>query len=239
MDAVNGAATHQIVGGPQGIDERLYAELRTHDLVPGELQPDLAPVVEGYVTVGDREMQLIGVDTLASAEFGVPGGLRGDVGGKGGAGQRREGVERGRAGVEAGRAGAARVGTERDGDQNERVEALGKWFTERGAVVMAAGAARQLGIARGKPFDVEVGGLHYPAVLINEIRAESAAYDTLLLTDIAQAQEWLGRVGKLSRIDVRVPEGAAGETMLAQLRQRLPPDVQLHDARGVPAKAWI
>jgi putative ABC transport system permease protein len=211
MDAVNGAATHQIVGGPQGIDERLYVDLRTHDRVPGELQPDLAPVVEGYVIVGDREMQLIGVDPLASAELGVPGGLQG---------------------VENGRARAERVGTEQDADRKERVEALGKWFTERGAVVMAAGAAKQLGIARGEPFDVKVGGVRYPAVLISEIREEAAAYDTLLLTDIAQAQEWLGRVGKLSRIDVRVPEGSAGEAMLARLRQRLPPDVQLHDARG-------
>src|ERR1700748_693503 len=80
MDAVNGAATQQIVGGPQGIDEELYAELRTHDLVPGVLQPELAPVVEGDVTVDEREMQLIGVDPLASGELGVPGGLAGSKG---------------------------------------------------------------------------------------------------------------------------------------------------------------
>ncbi|HEY0341977.1 MAG TPA: hypothetical protein VGC34_14320, partial [Steroidobacteraceae bacterium] len=55
MDAMNGAATHQIVGGPQRIDERLYAQLRTQDLVPGESRPELAPVVEGYVTVDERE----------------------------------------------------------------------------------------------------------------------------------------------------------------------------------------
>ena len=30
LQAVNGAATHQITGGPRGIDERLYAQLRTH-----------------------------------------------------------------------------------------------------------------------------------------------------------------------------------------------------------------
>src|SRR5580692_8198763 len=64
MDAVNGAATHQIVGGPQGIDERFYAELRTQDLIPEALQPEFAPVVEGYVTVGERGMQVIGVDPL-------------------------------------------------------------------------------------------------------------------------------------------------------------------------------
>ena len=47
MDTVNGAATHEIVGGPQGIDERLYVELRTRELVRGQPQPSLAPVVEG------------------------------------------------------------------------------------------------------------------------------------------------------------------------------------------------
>jgi len=30
LQAVNGAATHQITGGPRGIDERLYTQLRTH-----------------------------------------------------------------------------------------------------------------------------------------------------------------------------------------------------------------
>ena len=205
MDAVNGAATHEIVGGPQGIDERLYVDLRTHDLVAGEVQPALAPVVEGYVTVGDREMQLVGVDPLASPELEVRGG-----------------VEVGRGGGDSGR----------EEGEKERVEALRDWFTERGAVVIAAGAAAQLGVARGQRFEVDVGGVNYPAVLISEIREESAAYDGLILTDIAQAQEWLGRVGKLSRIDVRVPGGPAGEAMLAALRERLPPDVQLHDAQG-------
>src|ERR1700722_6674021 len=92
MDAVNGAATHEIVGGPQGIDERLYVDLRTHDLVAGEVQPALAPVVEGYVTVGDREMQLVGGDPLASPELGGGGGVEF---GRGGAGSGR-GAVRGR-----------------------------------------------------------------------------------------------------------------------------------------------
>jgi putative ABC transport system permease protein len=215
MDAVNGAATHEIVGGPQGIDEALYVDLRTHDLLAGELQPALAPVVEGYVTVGDREMQLVGVDPLASPELEIRGG----VATGGGNGGERARVEKGR-----GDAGS-------DGEK-ERVAALGDWFTERGAVVMAAGAAKQLGVSRGQRFDVDVGGLTYPAVLISEIHEQSAAYDALILTDVAQAQEWLGRVGKLSRIDVRVPDGTAGEAMLTALRARLPPDVQLHDAQG-------
>jgi putative ABC transport system permease protein len=69
MEAVNGAATHQIVGGPQGIDERLYVDLRTRDLQPGAAQPAFAPFVEGYVTVGNRTMQLVGIDPFASPEL--------------------------------------------------------------------------------------------------------------------------------------------------------------------------
>ena len=57
-------------------------------------------------------------------------------------------------------------------------------------------------------------------------------FDGLLLTDIAQAQEWLGAPGRLSRIDVRLPAGAAGAALLAALRARLPADVELHGTRA-------
>ena len=196
MDAVNGTATHQIIGGPQGIDERLYVELRTRGLGAGEEAPSMVPIVEGYVTVGDREMQLIGVDPLAAP------------------------------------ADSQRAKGRWDAHQN-RVDALRKWFTQPGSVVLGAGTARQLGLGVGGRFGVEVGGVSHPAVLIGQVEDESAAYDSLMLTDISQAQEWLGRVGRLSRIDVRVAaKGAEAEAQLAQLRARLPPDVQLHDAQG-------
>src|SRR5690349_9785031 len=68
MQAVNGSATHQIVGGPDGIDERLYVELQRAGM-PGVLAPPAyAPVVEGYASVGDQDLQLLGVDPLAAAE---------------------------------------------------------------------------------------------------------------------------------------------------------------------------
>ena len=49
------------------------------------------------------------------------------------------------------------------------------------------------------------------------------AVEGLLLADVATAQELLGRVGRLSRIDLIVPDGAAGETLLARARAALPP----------------
>ena len=42
----------------------------------------------------------------------------------------------------------------------------------------------------------------------------------LLVMDIAAAQELLGRVGRLDRIDLIVPEGAAGRRLLARRRAR-------------------
>jgi putative ABC transport system permease protein len=196
MDAVNGAATHQIVGGPQGIDERVYVDLRTRQLAAGAVQPALAPVVEGYVSIEDRDMQLVGVDPLASPELGRASG---------------------------------KIFAE-EGTKN--FELLKSWFVEPGAVVMASGVAKELGLSVGQRFALDVGGVPHSAVLIALINEPSSAYDSLLLTDIAQAQEWLGFVGKLSRIDVKVGPGNEGDATLALLRARLPPGVAIHEAQG-------
>ena len=66
-DAIAGRATHQIVGGPTGLDETVYARLRTEG---GML--DAAPIVFDYVSsaqLGDRPIQLLGVDPFAEAPF--------------------------------------------------------------------------------------------------------------------------------------------------------------------------
>ncbi len=67
MRAVNGPATQVITGGPQGLDETLYVRLFTRAPLGGGPQPVYAPVVEGYVTVRGRVMQLVGLDPFASA----------------------------------------------------------------------------------------------------------------------------------------------------------------------------
>ena len=194
--AVNGAATHEIVGGPQGVDERVYVDLRTREggpLPAGAVgvRPALAPVVDGYVIVGERTMQLIGIDPLADPELNANGG---DV-------------------------------RPASGDP-------ARWFTQPGAVVMGASAARQLGLSVNQRFDLDVGGKTYQAVLIGTVADDKAGYDSLVLTDIAQAQEWMDAEGRLSRIDVRVPDGSAGEAAAARLRARLPAGVRLEQAQG-------
>ena len=77
MDALNGEATHQIVGGPSGIDESLYADLRVlHGL------QNIAPVVEGRVQIGGETFQLLGIDVFAERQFrsyAAPGNIRSDL----------------------------------------------------------------------------------------------------------------------------------------------------------------
>ncbi len=66
-DAIAGRATHQVVGGPAGLDERIYAELRTSGLSVAS-----APVVADMITspqLGDRPIQLLGVDPFAEEPF--------------------------------------------------------------------------------------------------------------------------------------------------------------------------
>ncbi|MGP8032677.1 MAG: FtsX-like permease family protein [Steroidobacteraceae bacterium] len=194
LAAVNGAATHQITGGPDGVDEQLYVRLRTRfAAAPGAAR--LSPVVTGYVTVGERLMQLVGIDPFASAELNG-GGTQGPA--------------------------ALAV--------NEPQEARA-WFAP-GSVLMSATAARELGIARDGVFGLEVGGVPHRARLMARLDDVPAGFDGVILTDIAQAQEWLGALGRLSRIDVRLPPGEAGEASARQLAAALPAGLALTSTRA-------
>lgn len=104
---------------------------------------------------------------------------------------------------------------------------LRRWLTEPGTVMASVGTARALGLEVGKPFALEVAGRTFEATFIGQIRADRPGFDNLVLTDIAQAQEWLGMIGRLSRIDVRAAASAAGPTQLARLRAQLPPGLSI------------
>lgn len=148
LDAVNGAATHRIVAGPEGIDEQLFVRLRRAGVTGA------APIIEGYVSVGDRALQLIGIDPLSRVSVTV---------------------------------------AERD------VTALARTLTEEGAAWLTARTADELGIALDEPFEVTIAGRVHPAVLVGHL---GEAQHDLIVTDIAQAQEWLALDGRISRIEL-------------------------------------
>jgi len=63
MDAVTGKATHQVIGGPRGVPESLYADLRVEHGIRA-----IAPVVEGVVYVDAAAISVMGVDLFAERQ---------------------------------------------------------------------------------------------------------------------------------------------------------------------------
>jgi putative ABC transport system permease protein len=125
---------------------------------------------------------------------------------------------------------AARPGTA--APELRGVDEARAWFTEAGTVAMSAANARALGIGADGRFELEVGGVRHPARLIRRVADAGPGLDGLVLTDIAQAQEWLAMTGRLSRIDLRVPAGAAGAALLARVRAALPAELTLLTTRA-------
>ena len=204
LEAVNGAATDQLLGGPRGIGEQLYVRLRTAPPGGAAAQARFAPVVSGYVTVGERVLQLVGVDPFASAALAGDAGRRAPLFALHGAQEVRE------------------------------------WFTRRGAVVMSAGLAHELGVGPAGDFELAVGGVRHRAALIARIADADAGpgFDGLLLTDIAQAQEWLGFEGRLTRIDVGAGDGVTREAFVRALRAYLPADAAIRGTRASAREAF-
>lgn len=63
MDSITGSASHQIVGGPGGLDEAVYTGLRLNGWRM------TAPLVEAYGSAGGETLHLLGVDPLAEGSF--------------------------------------------------------------------------------------------------------------------------------------------------------------------------
>jgi putative ABC transport system permease protein len=216
-EAVAGRATHQVVGGPGGLPAAVYLRLRRAGGVAA------APVVEGYARAAadtTRVLQVLGVDPFMEEPF------RPYLGPAAGADLPGLLVEPGAALLSA-----------------ETAAALG----------LAPGARFGV-VVDGRPERARVAGVLSP----EDDRSRSALRD-LLVVDVATAQEWLGMAGGvggrvegegspslpdprtptppysaegglLSRVDLVVPEDAAGEAALATLRAALPPGVEVRAA---------
>lgn len=197
-EAVAGRATHQITGGPSGLEESLYASL-----VSSAGAPPAAPVIHEYVAspqLGDRPLQLLGIDPFAEEPFrnylGGEPGIREDAGS-----------------APRGGPGAAR---------------LADFLTRPGAVLISAESARRYGLEPCSPaaaqnercrLALEIGGEVRQAWIAGLLEAGASgrtagrlserALEGLILADVATAQELTGRLGRLDRIDLILPEACA------------------------------
>ena len=172
-ETIVGRATHRIVGGPAGLDERLYTRMRVDHGVR-----DIAPVIEAHVTLEKNEkretLTLLGLDPFAERtfrEYAWFNNLQNPEG---------EGV-------------------------------LIPMLTERNTVLLDAGTANRLGIGRDDEAVLVTGGRSIPVrmagVLVDSTPGSSQSPDSLLLADIATAQEVLDMPGRINRIDAVLGDG--------------------------------
>ena len=200
-DSVVGRATHQIVGGSRGIPEDIFRAVRIEAGIRLA-----APVVEGDVAAPDypgRTFRVLGVDPFAEAPF------RPYLAGLNSRGQ----------------------------------TALVSFLTRPATAIMSYGTGRELGLGlAGDPatagqadqLTVRAGGVRQRLSIIALLEPADAlsrrALDSLLVTDIATAQELLSLTGRLSRIDLIMPAGPPGQAALAKIRAVLPPGAEVRSA---------
>ncbi len=190
VDSVAGRATHQITGGPDGLSEQVYVDLRRAGVERADGSVAIAPVIAEYVSapqMGGQTMQLLGIDPFADAPF-------------------RDYVA---------------------GGQSVPVADMAAFLTQPGAVLISTGTAARFGLKQGDPLALEVGGQTRSAFVAGLLEPSDSlsarTLDGLLLVDISTAQELTGRLGRLDRIDVILPEGDS----TAQIAALLPPGARI------------
>jgi len=192
-DAVAGRSTHRIIGGPNGIANELYRELKTTAGIP-----DMAPAIEGYATVASDDgpsssqhagtrLQILGLDPFAERPF------------------------------------RPYLGTQ--------TTDLSAFITTPNAVLMSEATADSIGIAPGDELVISVAGIRHSVTLAGTIRpadkVSRQALEGMIVADIATAQDLIGSLDGISRIDVIVPDGPAGILAISKIEDLLPPGVKL------------
>ena len=119
------------------------------------------------------------------------------------------------------------------GDTSARGDLLAL-LAKPGAVLLSADTAAELGLAPGARLVLRVGGVRRSASVVGVLQPgdepSRRALADLVIADVATAQELLGQVGRLNRIDLLLPEGPAGEALLARARAALPPGAAVEPA---------
>jgi putative ABC transport system permease protein len=209
-EAVTGRATHQVVGGPDGLPEALFPRLVLATGVAA------APIVEDYVTPRAGSVEASG-STYRAGPSARPARLLHLLG----IDPFSEGPLRPHLSVTGG----------------AQASDLSPLLLRSGTCLLAAATAAELGLRAGDRFTVRVGGRARTLELAGVIqppggagaRGESDALADLLVMDIAAAQELLGRPGRLDRIDLRLEPAVepAGRDAPAGIAALLPSGAQL------------
>jgi putative ABC transport system permease protein len=207
-EAVVGRATHQIVGGPDFLDDKAYTDLKLNGGVDAA-----APVVTDYAAspqLGNRTLQLLGVDPFAEPPF-------------------RDYLTD-KSGIPVGQ--LSRFLTEPGAIFLSKDVADQFGYGDCGTVSDPADPALD-----HCEITLDIGGQSHHAKLVGLLESEDQlskrALDGLILTDISTAQEFTGRIGLLDRIDL-ILDQSCKEVMtqgncpqIERIQSLLPADAQL------------
>lgn len=108
---------------------------------------------------------------------------------------------------------------------------LTRLLVEPGTVLIAEDTAQAFGLSLGDKLDLLVGSQMLSLRVVGLLRPSDdisrQVLESLIVTDIATAQETLDMVGKLSRIDLILAEDSATSTQHAVISAILPPNATL------------
>jgi putative ABC transport system permease protein len=185
MEALTGRYTHHLTGAPEGLPESLFTQLRV-----GAGLRQSAPAVEGYVSLKDSTLQLVGFDVFSERNL------------------------------------RSRFVNAARGDEGLRL------LTEPDTVLLSAVSARRIGVSPGDDLNVVIDSQPHRLKLVGYAEGglpPDPALEGVMLADIATAQELLGRIGWLDRIDLVLGDDPQMEMTVRAL---LPKGVELSSAAG-------
>ncbi len=101
-------------------------------------------------------------------------------------------------------------------------------LTRPNSVLISQELADTYGLSTGDSISADYGGNSFSLEIVGLLAPNDdlsrRALETLFIADISTAQEVLGRIGRLDRIDLIVDEGPAGKQTIEQLASFLGPD---------------
>jgi putative ABC transport system permease protein len=119
-------------------------------------------------------------------------------------------------------------------DANANTDTLTNFLTKPNQVLISDALAAQYHRKTGDSLVLQYGPHTVTVTIAGLLRSNDdvsgQSLQGMLITDISTAQELLGMVGHLSEIDLIIPDGAPGETLLNTLRVDLPPGARIEVA---------
>lgn len=94
------------------------------------------------------------------------------------------------------------------------------------SILLSASAARELELARGDSIEFQIG-VQRERLRVSGVLPPAALQEFAGIVDIATAQWLFGRLGKLSRINLRLASGSSPEQVRSALAEILPPAVKV------------